>query len=508
MPEYIYALHDFLPENDDEVGFCAGERIEVIEKDDQYGDGWWQVRHFPCFIKVHKQINNISQGRNTAGKEGLFPVSYTTSIPPTTNAGTSTTEAKHLNSALQPLPEELETDSPPVLSPIPKPVPVSPFLTINGEQNDADRDEERKDPSYNPRSAASDGEMMRATMTDVQKAIEQLGRGTLNNDDRDGTRSFSFASTKEGGDTETDDTDFDLSDLDGGLYQGDREDWHKNTRRKLAAKARRAVEQAEQLEAIMNEGSSSMRRHVAPPIEAEMSDESDVNEDGNFTRTSGIQRTHPGILEEDENEVYDRDENQIHDRVSSKGTSTTTMQQSNNDLEMPPKDESQIPTATAQSSFHVSVDPRSGTSSSFVEESLQPKSLLQLSPEKFQAQLQSMESSATPVFSSPASQLASTFMNCHAAEEAQKSSSLTWNVSRSTSTPSHTDGDHALNSAPRVAIAKPEVEQLQVASPTNNPKTHPSEWNLEQVVQWLKDKGFEQDVCDKFVGLSALFDYI
>lgn len=43
MPEYVYALHDFQPEHEDEVPFRAGERIEVVEKDDQYGDGWWQV---------------------------------------------------------------------------------------------------------------------------------------------------------------------------------------------------------------------------------------------------------------------------------------------------------------------------------------------------------------------------------------------------------------------------------------------------------------------------------
>jgi len=43
MPEYVYALHDFIPEYEDEVSFRAGELIEVIEKDDTYGDGWWQV---------------------------------------------------------------------------------------------------------------------------------------------------------------------------------------------------------------------------------------------------------------------------------------------------------------------------------------------------------------------------------------------------------------------------------------------------------------------------------
>lgn len=43
IQEYVYALHDFFPEHEDEVSFRAGERIEVIEKDDLYGDGWWQV---------------------------------------------------------------------------------------------------------------------------------------------------------------------------------------------------------------------------------------------------------------------------------------------------------------------------------------------------------------------------------------------------------------------------------------------------------------------------------
>jgi hypothetical protein len=48
MPEYVYALHDFLPENPDEVPFKAGDRIEVIEKDEQYHDGWWQVSFTYC----------------------------------------------------------------------------------------------------------------------------------------------------------------------------------------------------------------------------------------------------------------------------------------------------------------------------------------------------------------------------------------------------------------------------------------------------------------------------
>jgi hypothetical protein len=43
---YRYGLYPFVAENDDEISFQPGERIEILEQDDQYGDGWWQVRSF------------------------------------------------------------------------------------------------------------------------------------------------------------------------------------------------------------------------------------------------------------------------------------------------------------------------------------------------------------------------------------------------------------------------------------------------------------------------------
>ncbi len=51
--EYVYALHDFEPQNDDEIAFVAGERIEVLEKDDAYGDGWWTVRCHLLFYIIY-----------------------------------------------------------------------------------------------------------------------------------------------------------------------------------------------------------------------------------------------------------------------------------------------------------------------------------------------------------------------------------------------------------------------------------------------------------------------
>lgn len=49
--EYVYALHEFVPQNDDEIDFEAGERIEVIEKDDLYGDGWWTVSYTTTYYR-------------------------------------------------------------------------------------------------------------------------------------------------------------------------------------------------------------------------------------------------------------------------------------------------------------------------------------------------------------------------------------------------------------------------------------------------------------------------
>lgn len=41
----VYAIHNFEAENEDEVTFQYGEPIVILEKDDQYLDGWWQVKY-------------------------------------------------------------------------------------------------------------------------------------------------------------------------------------------------------------------------------------------------------------------------------------------------------------------------------------------------------------------------------------------------------------------------------------------------------------------------------
>ena len=41
--EIVYAIHAFIAENEDELNFNVGEPIVVLERDEKYMDGWWQV---------------------------------------------------------------------------------------------------------------------------------------------------------------------------------------------------------------------------------------------------------------------------------------------------------------------------------------------------------------------------------------------------------------------------------------------------------------------------------
>ncbi|KAL8803295.1 MAG: hypothetical protein Q9182_003253 [Xanthomendoza sp. 2 TL-2023] len=53
--EILLVIHDFEARSPDELTLTKGERIELIERDDDFGDGWYLGKH----------IQN--------GKTGLFP---------------------------------------------------------------------------------------------------------------------------------------------------------------------------------------------------------------------------------------------------------------------------------------------------------------------------------------------------------------------------------------------------------------------------------------------------
>lgn len=469
-----------------------------------------------CLLPIY--INNILihhplQGKNLAGKTGLFPVAYTAPAPPSDTAAAAAPQASESHSepptngthgGLQPLPEESEPESSStnIVSPVPKPPPVT-FL--NGQ--DYDTDAHHPDDASLNMPDEPHNEVMKATMTDVQKAIEQLGRRAGNGEDGDGSRSFSFASTRDGGDTETE-TDIDLSDVDGpSSADASGSDWHKTARKRLADKARRAVEEAEKLEAIMSSDANA-RRALQPPIEVELSDESD--DEGDFTRVSKFQRNHSYILEEDENEA-EADRNSRKEVPENESISGTEQSSAGTHVEVPVKDESELPTAT-RLAFPVSVfsppvsttppaaapvGPTVATATPGEPAQTRPKSPLRNSyPTPI----------SPPVTVSPVAPRVSTPEQKRNSGPFHRDAPTVTNGLPSPSTSTQvTHSKHnsvvSTSSAPVMAIPVPMPSpQQQVTPPNEQKKTYPSEWTVDEVVEWLKSKGFDQDVCDKFTG--------
>lgn len=437
MPEYVYALHDFLPEHEDEVSFHTAERIEVVEKDDLYGDGWWR-------------------GRNLAGKVGLFPQSYTTSAPPATDTAVPPpvppVPSETVGAPLHSLAEEPESADTSPMSPVPD-------IYLNGEDTES--------------IVGPNGEVMKATMTDVQQAIEQLGtrnRGSSTNLDHD-ARSFSFASTRDmTTDDEDDGTDFDMSEGEG---------WHKDAREKLAKRARQAIADAEKLEELSNGIGSS--RVTAPPIPAELSDESD-------------------------------DEEFDHDHEEEDHYTTSPLR----DQYIPEEDEPSEP-VDGLGRLRGAEEPATATAASFpIHTEVPPTPVSPGTPPPpivpLVAPVQ-IEREASPlretVVASPGPGLPSPAPSAVAAAIASKHSSVASSTAGlTTGAPSKPSSVH---SAPLSAVSEGKRRDDSghasgSGGSANGASKHPSEWTVDEVVDWLKSKGFDEDVCDKFTG-EFLFLY-
>ena len=253
------------------------------------------------------------QGRNLSGKVGLFPKSYTQPAPPSEppappaptsdvfDAGRSSPKS----SSLQPLQEE------------PEPASVNGSATPNG--------------ATSVKGSRENGEVMRATMTDVQKAIEQLGH-----DDFDGTRSIAFSSLREGDSTDHEtETDTDA--------EGD--NFYKDARQKLAEKARKQVEEDRAREEAETQ---RLTRSSAPPIEVEVSDESEDEEEER--EVTQHRRKHPHILEEedeDDTRHFSPPIRPVQDSGASIETSTLIVPSEDYVVSSPHlKEDSELPTAT------------------------------------------------------------------------------------------------------------------------------------------------------------------
>ncbi|KAH8096600.1 hypothetical protein BXZ70DRAFT_945297 [Cristinia sonorae] len=499
MPEYVWALHDFIPENPDEVPFKSGNRIEVVEKDDLYQDGWWQ-------------------GRNPEGVVGLFPKSYTTSEPPASTASTlsfpaTTGSSSSTDISIQP----------------PAPAPLSAVVEEAEPTSNGVDDRER---------TLSQGEqVMKATISDVQKAIEQLGRN-----DRDGAQSFSFASSHG------DYTDRSETETDGdGESDEDGQNWHKDARQKLAERAKLENEERRAKEAAENAAAQATPlRSLAPPIEVELSDESEGedDDDGHHISARHSQRhsdpylRHTRIVEEDETEVNDK---------PGPSNSTGIPPEVAQDLIVPPSapsdsgsahiepsdefivpspadhDESDLPTASArQTTFPNSVKAASPeldiphTIPSLEATPTMPAvAVADITPHPVVSSLPSP--SPPPQASSPSPQpilapvpvaapiLKTTPSTIRVGEQlpfsaasgipSPSGSSFSSNVPPSTYVPP------TMTPATTVMSFKTANAEQRASTPggSKNSGTMPSEWSVEEVVEWLRSKNFDEGVCSKFI---------
>ncbi|KAF8632449.1 hypothetical protein AX15_001885 [Amanita polypyramis BW_CC] len=455
----------------------------------------------------------FKKGKNLQGLIGLFPRSYTASAPAPTLAVTSVQndspqEGKLLLHPLdgEPEPEsaahgpEQGHSSATIYAPIPKTPAV---IQQNGNSNHSSSkpDSSTISTTMAQDRSGSDGEVMKATLTDVQQAIEQLGRHDHEAaEDRDGERSFSFSSSRDDdGEIETD-TDYENSDADvASAEMGAGQSWHTSTRNKLAETARRAVEEAKKLEAISNANTISDRWTTVPPIDVELSDESDGEE---YTHhSSSFKRTHPHIPEEDEGEEKG-DPESAHasvDNANTNGNENNLSSNINNDKDSAVVHDSPV-YVTAQSSTSQSITTAASATPSAT---LETRTIFSSHSEEAEKVKTNRLSSGSNPFSPLNTSKRSSVTEAKVSEPRRAS------LPRSI-------GNVVVNSLDRVVRAvspQPQTQGQEEYFSTNlgveqerdkergeKREMPPTEWSVEDVIEWLKSKGFDQDVQNKFIG--------
>ncbi|KAL2196393.1 hypothetical protein P885DRAFT_37471 [Corynascus similis CBS 632.67] len=104
--DILIVIHDFQARSSDELTLAKGDRVELLERDDEFGDGWFLGKH---------TVN---------GDSGLFPEVYTRPAPkPATNSQVLPPPTKP---PLTPLAEVSNDQTPPAAGSSPKEDEVSP----------------------------------------------------------------------------------------------------------------------------------------------------------------------------------------------------------------------------------------------------------------------------------------------------------------------------------------------------------------------------------------------
>ncbi|KZT70289.1 hypothetical protein DAEQUDRAFT_810744 [Daedalea quercina L-15889] len=539
MPEYVYALHEFTPENPDEVPLKVGDKVEIVEKDDLYGDGWWK-------------------GRNPAGDVGLFPQSYTSPTPPSVSSRLAATESANASSTSSTVEAPVASTSKASGTSQPPHGTADPILSRSTEELGAD--------ANSPRGPGS-GEVMQATMTDVQKAIEQLGRG---NDD--GSRSFSFMSSRSHS------TDHSEAEDEG--EKDDADDtgygWSKGARTMLAMRAQLENEKREAQErGESTVGSDTPVRLSGPPHDFEMSDESEDEDEEHIhprnvpdrMRNSDVNGRISEESEEEEEPTSKPTFSVSHSRASTMDFHTPpppvitvtdsglrNKRSRESSANIIPSEEFIVPSPSVAPADILTARPEQTafpreqlTSSSATEKpSMSPSmNVIEASPveeipppiapsgapaegEQPIANATAPEAVLAPTAVRPTSTAtASSTVTPSPSLQTVSPSPSTVRVAESTQLPfpptalpsptaSSFGGSASMSSAGARQTLTPAttVSMMSAGGPEakvsgsgssgsdtrkERPEGHPSEWTVDQVVEWLRSKGFDEGVCEKFI---------
>jgi len=325
---------------------------------------------------------------------------------------------------------------------------------------------------------------MRATLTDVQQAIEQLGH----KDDFDGSQSFTFSSSH--GDSTDHEADHDDTDAD-----ADGQGWHKGARQKLAEKAKKAVEEQAARDAA--EGRIPMRS-TEPPINVEMSDDSGDEADGPLGGSSNGHRQHPHIPEEEEDDIVAPHGHVDHPTYSPSiqpseryivPSPVSTAPNPSSEVNEDTATEGGVSTAR-QSTFPQNEQPRIPENNSLLPTHASPPGLRGISNGISGNDTANHSASARLAFPSKPQTLS-----------LQEGAGILPSPAASLNGHQHGYSISSITSSVRVAASSP-LSTTRSSDPMPNKKprnVHPAEWTVEEVVDWLRSKGFDEAVCDKFV---------
>lgn len=479
-------------------------------------------------LKFVYSFISIFQGRNPSGVAGLFPKSYTTDEAPTSStlsfpAPTISSSSSSAEASIASQPPAITLTS----------VAEEPEIPHANGSDDRER-------------TLSEGEqVMKATISDVQKAIEQLGRN-----DRDGAQSFSFASS-HGDYTDRSETETEAESDDDG--QG----WHKDAREKLAARAKQENEERRAKEAAEQSAQSIPLRSLAPPIEVEMSDESEgEDEDGHVRRSqrhSDPYFRHHSLIPEEEEDIKPETVKRgglpleaTQDLIATPALPSDTGSASiipSEEFIVPhvEHDDADVPTASAhQTTFPIaSVDPPSSPdpevpiaipsteatpTMTAAQVDITPHPIVtslptspQIPPPPAEPQLVVAPVVMPVPVVTPAPVLRSEPSQTRVADQSSypvpypipiampspSASSFSSSVAPSTFavaqsvTPATT-----VTSFKTANFASPSSSEQRNSTPNDSksPSNPPLEWSVEDVVDWLRAKGFDEGVCSLFIG--------